>query len=565
MWIGESGPAVTEIPSPRGPRAFPIGHPGAVRQCLTGLATVTEALLSRRGWAVLFFLVAACLAVAGWLRPPLSPDLLGTQTPLGLWKSATAEDLLAGPRRTAPDGIGVVLLALLASGTAVVLWRPARLGVVAGLLLAVAVAGNAAAALNHPALVELMDLEYEQRRQIVESVNVPTMQEDPMATRDNGRIGATGALGADDQRGDPVRGWVYLLHGRWLVPWAVAGLLFGTAGSLPRRLRHAGCWVAVGGALAGVVCSRRLVAEYYWAQALHWEGAGDYEASGRALQTAVSLFPEFDRLERTWLLAGKLDHRQGRSTPREQFFCVYQLARDRSRPRAVASAHGLPWIIHRTADYREGLATPQSGFDRNLTPGAVGSGTADNRSGHYRPDSPPFGSDAVAARSLEQGRAAALSADLLADEHFRAPPVSNQAARVWADIGMTYYQKGTLFKDTGRVSFEDNRCLGVAAEAWRQASALAPANHSSRFFLGMTQAATERDHPEWADLTFRSLLEDTADKALQADILSNVGDAYFRAGRFHEARRRYAESFDRYNMPQLDRINYRAQRRLGGL
>ena len=75
----------------------------------------------------------------------------------------------------------------------------------------------------------------------------------------------------------------------------------------------------------------------------------------------------------------------------------------------------------------------------------------------------------------------------------------------------------------------------------------------------------ERDHPERAERTFRPLLEDTADKALQADILSNVGDAYFRAGRFPEARRRYAESFDLYNMPQLDRINYRAQRRLGGL
>src|SRR5262249_59360712 len=126
-----------------------------------------------------------------------------------------------------------------------------------------------------------------------------------------------------------------------------------------------------------------------WAGAIHLEGAGDDEASDRALRTAVAWFPEFDRLERTWLLAGKLDHRRGRATPRERFFRVYQLARDRDRPRVIASAHSLPWLIRRTADYREGLATPLSGFDRNLAPGAVGSGTADNRTGYSRPDLPP--------------------------------------------------------------------------------------------------------------------------------------------------------------------------------
>src|SRR5262249_657320 len=156
-----------------------------------------------------------------------------------------------------------VLLALVALGTAAVLRRPRRLGMVSGLLLAAAIAGNAAAALNHPALVECMDREYEQRRQIVESVNIPTMQEDPMAPRANGRIGATGALEGDEQRGDPVRGWVYLLHGLWLVPWAVAGILFGSTGPLPRRLRHAGGWAGLGMALAGLVCSQRLAAEYY--------------------------------------------------------------------------------------------------------------------------------------------------------------------------------------------------------------------------------------------------------------------------------------------------------------
>jgi tetratricopeptide (TPR) repeat protein len=562
---GESGPDVNDILDPHGPSAFKARHAGATRYGLTALATFIEALVSRRGLAVLFFLVAALLATAGWLRPPLSPDFLGTQIPLGLWQSEAAEELLAGPRWTAQDGIGIILLALLVSGTAVVMWRPARLGRVAGLVLAMSVAGNAAAALNHPALVELMDLEYEQRRQIVESVNIPTMQEDPMATRDNGRIGATGALEGDEQRGDPVRGWVYLLHGRWLIPWAMVGILFGTSGALARRLRHACCWAVVGGALAGVVCGRRLAAECYWAQAVRSEGAGDADASGQALRTAVSLFPDFDRLERTWLLAGKLDHRHGRSTPREEFFRAYQFARERGRPWAAASAHAFPWTIQRTADYREGLVSPLAGFDRNLSPGAVGSGTEDNRTGYYRPDAPAFGGDAATIRNLELAWAAALSTDLLANANSRAPPVWNQAARIWADIGMMYYQKGALFKDTGRVAFQDSQCLGVAEEAWRQAFTVAPQNRYSQFFLGMARSARQPDHPEWTESAFRPFLDNTADKPLQADILSNVGDAYFRAGRFGEARRRYAESFDLYNMPQLDRINYRAQRRLGGL
>ena len=55
----------------------------------------------------------------------------------------------------------------LAGGKRLVLWRPRSFPLVAGLLLCAALAANAAAALNHPALVELMDLEYEQRQLIL--------------------------------------------------------------------------------------------------------------------------------------------------------------------------------------------------------------------------------------------------------------------------------------------------------------------------------------------------------------------------------------------------------------
>ena len=563
MRTGESGRAVSETDPEREARFVPAE---TLRRWTAALPAAGEALLSRPGLTVLFFLVAGLFATAGWLRPPLSPDLRGFHLPLGLWESASPEELLRGSRPIAPDGIGVLLLALAGGGLAAVLWRPAFFGRVAGLLLAAALAGNAAAAFNHPALVELMDLEFEQRRQIIGSVDIPTMQEDPLATRDNGRVGETAALAGDEQRGDLMRGLLYLLHGRWLVLWAAVGILLGGTGSLSCRLQYAGRWAVFGLLLAGAVCGRRLIAEASWAQAVAREGEGDYEGSDRALRAAISWFPECECLERTWLLGGKLDHRCGRTTPRARFFRAYQLARDRSRPRAVAFREDLPWVVPHTADYREGLAPWPSGLDRSLAPGSVGSGTEDIRRGYNRPEGAEptvFATDP--ARDLEQGWALALTADLVGDQGPGCPAVLHQAARLWGDAGLTFYHRGALFKSGDRIYFEDSRCLGVAEVAWRRGFALVPADRSCQYFLGMTWAGADPYSPERAEAAFRPLLAETADRALQADILSNLADAFFRAGSFAEARRLYAESFDRFNMPQIDRINYRAQRRLGGL
>src|SRR5205807_8744926 len=102
-----------------------------------------------------------------------------------------------------------------------------------------------------------------------------------------------------------------------------------------------------------------------------------------ALQAAVALFPEFEQLERTWLLAGKLDYRQRRATPAARFFHAYQLGRNKVRPRARAYQQDLPWLIARTQDFREGLYTPPSGYDRTLSPGVVNTGTPDDRIGYH--------------------------------------------------------------------------------------------------------------------------------------------------------------------------------------
>ena len=81
----------------------------------------------------------------------------------------------------------------------------------------------------------------------------------------------------------------------------------------------------------------------------------------------------------------------------------------------------------------------------------------------------------------------------------------------------------------------------------------------------MVQTRVDRAHPEQVEATFAPLLEGLSDRALRADVLNVLGDAYFEAGRLIEARKRYVESFDVFNLPGVNKINYRAQRRLGGL
>src|SRR5437868_4022231 len=294
---------------------------------LRGVAALLEGMLSRRGLASAFLLGATTLVMGGWLRPPLSADIRGVSIPLGIGKKTlAAEEILQGPERLPADSAGLLLLAVIAAGTALVLWHPQALGLVAGLLLCSALAANAAVAFNHPALIEMLDREFEQRRQIASmSAETPegtpmSPEENPMAAPNNGRIGLAGAPEADEQRADFMRGWVYVLYGYWLIPWALAGVLFGSPGPLRRRCAAAALWTVLGVAMAGFVCSERLHAEYQWSRALTLEGQGDYGAAQEALQAAVALFPEFEQLERTWLLAGKLDYRQRRATPAARFF-----------------------------------------------------------------------------------------------------------------------------------------------------------------------------------------------------------------------------------------------------
>jgi hypothetical protein len=304
-------------------------------------------LLSRRVPGLLFFLLAAGLALAGWLRPPLSPDLGGLDLPLGTALSADPEQLLTGPRRPLPVSLGTAVLAVIAAGAALTLWRPRCFGVAAGLVLGVTLAAGAAAVLNYPALVEALDREQEQRQHMAAALpargDVP-----PLADKNNGRIpgpapsGWVSAAPAQAAEwGDPSRGWAYLLYPPYLAALAAAGVVLGTGGRLPRRLAHLAAWCVAGALLAGGVCWPRLHAEWHWDRARGLEARADYAAARRELDEAVARFPEFGRMQRSWLLAGKLDYRRGRATAAAQFFRAFQHGRRKEWPQALALLRNL--------------------------------------------------------------------------------------------------------------------------------------------------------------------------------------------------------------------------------
>jgi tetratricopeptide (TPR) repeat protein len=346
-------------------------------------------------------------------------------------------------------------------------------------------------------------------------------------------------------------------------------MVLASRGSLGQRGAKLALWSVVALILTSLVCGRRLVAEYHWGCAQSLEGECKYDSARVALQTAQQWLPEFAHLERTWLLLGRLDHRQKRSTPQQRMFAAYQLARNRSRPRAIAYAQDIPWTMTRTQDDREGLGTARGGYDLTKAPGVAETGTRDRRKGYHFEDLiAPNSSVHQAywfANHWEPLRALRVMDELLAEDAGRQGPVRHQAARMWTNIGLTYYLRTAMLTDAGLVYYEQNRWLTAAEESWQRASQIDPGKRDVLFYLGMIQARADRSRPELVQAAFDPLLKGCADRALRADILNVLGDAYFEAGHLMKARRCYVESFDVYNLPGVDRINYRAQRRLGGL
>jgi tetratricopeptide (TPR) repeat protein len=525
------------------------------------LSDAFDLVLSPRGLALTFLLVSALLVSAGWYRPPLSPNVRSYHIPLGLWKNLEPPpDLIVrGPRQISVDSIGVLLTVLIVAVGVVLLWRPRYVGAVAGILLAACLAGNMAAAFNHPGAVELMDREYEHRQQIVGMIT-SSPGDYAVANTGNGRIGPEGDPGIDEFRGDLRRGWVYLLYGRWLVLWIAAAHLLGSTGALRCRLGTLAVWTVAGLVIGGLVCSRRLHGEYYWYCAKHLEARGDFAAAQRALETAVTLYPEFHRLERTWLLSGKLDYRTARPSDRASYFRAYQLYRDKQQPRAVTYLQDLPWQINGAYDSRQGLVSPLVGYCQTDDPRA--SSTLYTWLG-LPPPQGPYSLTYLYGLDREPREARALMKDLLAQDGGRYSAVRAQTGRMWTDFGLKNYLQAPELLDTGPNFFNQDQQLITAAEAWRRAAEEGPGNRDTALYLGMVQARVARDLPVLAQGEFTPLQTRFADRVLRAEIQATLGDTLFDAGELTKARGHYAESYDLFTLPTI--VNFRAQRSLGGL
>lgn len=439
------------------------------------LSAVGEAALTPRGMSAGFFLIALVLATSGWLRPPLSHDIRSVYLSLGLVDSASQSpaEMLYGTRRVPIDSAGVAVVVLIAVAAALVFRKPARFAGFAGVLLCASLGATAATIVNHPALIELFDFEQKQRGEIVAMLR--DLEANAVTDNSNARVRALPA--EEGERGGLTRGFVYVWGGWWLIPFAAGGVLFGSRGPLRRRLGRLSIWLLLGAVLSGALCFRRVRAEYHWMHAERLEAEGNSRGARQALETAVSQFPEFSRLERTWLLEGKLDFREGKTTSYERFFRAHQLGRN--------------------GEFSEAIALME---------------------------------DALEAGG--RGRAAA------------------------------HYQLANLLTAAGLEHHSLDR-FEAAVDVWQRAKQMVPFKLDCAFYLGTLRAQTDRARPHLAEDAFAPLLERLADRALRADILASLGDAYFETGQMAGARRRYEDSYTAFNLPK--KINYRAQKGLLGM
>ncbi len=294
-----------------------------------------EWCVSARGLGLAFLALSALLALAAWVRPPLSRDIPGYRISLGLFPSdhAAIEESLAGRAPLVLDSPGLLLWLACAVGCTVVLLWPNRLHLVAGAVVALSLAGSAAVALNHPILIERLELELEQRARLVRLLD--RVEESTISAPPNRRIKAEPAL--EEERTGLFRGFLYLQYGPWLVVLSGLAVILSGRGRLRYRCGLLLAWLMIGVVLGAALTSRRLLAEWHWYQAAAAERQGDLGAARASLARAVAHCPDLNELGRTWLLIGKLDHRDGRSSPQAEYWRALQLARNRDPVAAMAA------------------------------------------------------------------------------------------------------------------------------------------------------------------------------------------------------------------------------------
>jgi tetratricopeptide (TPR) repeat protein len=528
--------------------------------CWRGVLAVLELGVSKRGMPLCFLVGAALLVCGGWVRPPMSADIRAPYLPLGIVRSITppADVVLAEPRHFYWHSAGAFMFAVVGFGALLTLVWPRTFGLVAGIILACTI-GAHAAVINQPALIEKFDLQLSQRRQLVTMVqNSPIWN--PLPNIGNARIQRLGFPGEDELWGDLSRTTAYLVFGQWLIVWSLIGCLAGTSGRLWRRVAMTGGFTVFGFILLGAMGHERLLAEYHWYRCKYLESDGKYKEARESLQKAIALFPEFDELQRTWLIAGKLDYREGRHSPREFFFRTYQLQRNKESVRSFTSEEDIEWEFTYADDPRQNLAADLVGPDLSVDPSFTGA-----RDYHIGlsplvgPLAKPYRRD----RTLDQRRTSGMFSQLL-DQEPEAAPVRYQAADFWIIRGLIDYMATPTYSDSEGFDYQSEGLqLTSAMTKWQQGQKLDPTRADCHFYLGYLEARLNPRNAEEAERAFGPILDQVADRVLRAEALNILGESYLDAGRLREARLRYAASMDLFNLPKV--INYRGQKGLGGL
>lgn len=295
-----------------------------LKACARAIAAGLEMPVSRRGLTMGFFGLASLWICSAWLRPPLTADFTALDLPIGYLLGGGPEPiaLFQGSRSWRWDSLGVLALGFLAVAAVALFWRPRWLATVAGLLLVLAIVANAALAWNHPLMTESLVSETVQRDRMV--ALLWAIQEDSMSNRQNGRV-QYGGIARQDPDG-LLGSWDFLEYGVWLGALAAVGVLCSGGGSLVRRFARLGAWAAGGLVAASVLCSPRLLAEWWWYRAELSQSEADFAASRQWMEKAVHLYPELGRLQRAWLLRGQLDYFEQIASPQRDFWTATQLS-----------------------------------------------------------------------------------------------------------------------------------------------------------------------------------------------------------------------------------------------
>lgn len=267
---------------------------------------------------ILTLLVVIAASIQPWIRPPISKDIRGID--ISLIPTNHEPELLlnssSGMHLPSPISIGGLLIIVAVTGVGWILLRPQHLELFAGILLCVAVAGMSATVLNHPQLIDLLQQESAQRQQIASFADSADLEllVSPANSRESQRTLLTG------QYKNTLGGLAFLATGPALVGYCLLLLLASVRGPLRQRFQRLIIWFTLSMSVAALFSSQRILAELYWHKASTAEQFGAVALSRSTLETSIDIFPQFDRLARTWALEGKLDYLDGFETPRARYY-----------------------------------------------------------------------------------------------------------------------------------------------------------------------------------------------------------------------------------------------------